>query len=349
MKKAIILVLLANPFIAFSQAINMSSSTTIPLPKLAEHPNTVVENGKTRKKNAVEIAKDREGTKVSITIGGTVTGGTVIDGAVTGGTTNGNKTTGGTITGGTTINGTNDGGTTYDPFSGGITTGGKTINGKTTGGLTIGGISTKDGTNPLVTTGATTTFGTTTGGITFGGVTKYSAWVLNTNFTIPLVRVNFLVNKPQNSTNSLASTSFFNSVGAGINISLGELDVTKDIGNNNTAIAFYNHIGFAFGFLFAANSSSGSTTTTNSTTTPTTNASTTSGASTTTNSQSSTIFALVAGVSILNFQVGAGYELGSLTAGQRRGFLAISYAIPVSTLINGGYKILGVNKLKLPQ
>jgi hypothetical protein len=166
-------------------------------------------------------------------------------------------------------------------------------------------------------------------GIT-GAPIRYKAAVLNTNFTVPLVRVNFLNNKPQNASNSLVSTSFLNSVGAGLNYSWGELDQTLDANGNDASIDYYNHFGFQLGFLFAANSSSGSSTTT--TTSPTT--------------QSNTIFAIVGGISILNFQIGAGYELGSVTTGQKRGFLTISYAIPMSLLINGGYKIYQHDKIK---
>jgi hypothetical protein len=355
MKKLFILILLVCPIIASAQAIRMSPNTFIPRPNLkkiisdsVDAPTATSKSAK-RVKTATEIKNDSEAL-IPVTIGGTVSGETVSGGTLTGGTstTSGDitTTTGATISDGQLSGGKNVGGTTYDPTSGGVTTGGTTVNGITSGGITVGGTTTISKTSK-VTTDATTTFGITKGGTTFGGVTKYSAWVLNTNFTIPLVRVNFLVNNPQNSTNSQASTSFFNSVGAGINISHGELDATKDNNNNITGVEFYNHIGFTFGFLFAANSNSGSSTTqTGSTTTPTGSTATTTGSSTTTTNQSSTIFALVAGVSILNIQVGAGYELGSLTSGQRRGFLAISYAIPASTLVDGGYKILGISKSK---
>jgi len=166
-----------------------------------------------------------------------------------------------------------------------------------------------------------------TTGVPLTFTSKYNATVINTNFTLPLLRVNFLVNKPVNSSNSLTSTSFFNSAGAGINISTGDLDVTKDSGGNTVSVDYHNHFGFQAGFLFASSSATGTTTDQ-------------SGKSTT---QSGTIFALVAGISILNFQVGGGYELGSLAPGQRRGFLTIAYAIPMSVLIDGGYKILKIS------
>jgi hypothetical protein len=39
----------------------------------------------------------------------------------------------------------------------------------------------------------------------------------------------------------------------------------------------------------------------------------------------------------LNFQFGVGYELGTIANGQRRGFATIAYAIPLSSLVKGGY------------
>jgi hypothetical protein len=153
---------------------------------------------------------------------------------------------------------------------------------------------------------------------------RYNASVLSTNFNIPLVRVNFLDNRASGS-NSLVSTSFLNSAGAGINYAWGEIDQTKDQ-SGVTSTEFINRFGIQLGFLFAANTAQGSTTTTTATTT-------------TASTQSSAIFGIMAGISVLNFQLGGGYELGTLSAGQKRGFATIAYAIPVSTLINGGYKI----------
>lgn len=162
---------------------------------------------------------------------------------------------------------------------------------------------------------------------------KYSAQVLSTNFTIPIVRVNFLVNKPQNAENQIASTSFFNSVGAGLSYSWGEIERTQDSGGNDITTSFVNDFGIQAGVLFAANGGSGTS-------------SNQSGAST---NQPSTVFAIVGGITILNFQLGAGYELGSLPSGQRRGFMTIAYAIPLSDLIKGGYKIFSPNQKAVHQ
>ncbi|HWZ04823.1 MAG TPA: hypothetical protein VNX40_14500 [Mucilaginibacter sp.] len=162
---------------------------------------------------------------------------------------------------------------------------------------------------------------------------KYKATVLSTNFVIPLLRLNLLNKTPGNSSNALLSSSFLNSAGAGFNYSWGKLEETLDANGNTASTDFYNRFGLQLGFLFAANSSSS------------TSATTTTSTSSTSSSQSSTIFAVVAGVSVLNFQVGGGYELGSLSPGQKRVFFTLSYAIPMSTLINGGYKIFHLEKL----
>jgi len=154
---------------------------------------------------------------------------------------------------------------------------------------------------------------------------RYTASVLSTNFTVPLVRVNFLNNKASGS-NALASTSFLNAAGAGFTYAWGEIDQTLDKTGNVASTSFNNQFGFQLGFLFAANTASGSS-------------STTTASTTTTTTQSSAIFAIMAGVSILNIQIGGGYEFGTLSTGQKRGFMTIAYAIPISSLVSGGYKI----------
>jgi len=166
---------------------------------------------------------------------------------------------------------------------------------------------------------------TNIGKATTASPNRYNASVLSTNFNVPLVRMNFLDNKASGS-NALVSTSFLSAAGAGINYAWGEIDQTKDGSGNVASTEFINRFGLQLGFLFAANTAQGSTATTTATTT-------------TTSTQSSAIFAIMAGISVLNFQLGGGYELGTLSAGQKRGFVTIAYAIPISSLINGGYKI----------
>lgn len=153
------------------------------------------------------------------------------------------------------------------------------------------------------------------------GVNVYKAAVLTTNFTLPMVRVNLLDNNPPNATNAKVNTSFFNSIGAGLNLSWGELKETLDDQGNSASVDFSNDIGIELGALFAANTGSGKTDGSDK------------------GSQPNTIFAVMAGLSVLNFQVGIGHEFGSLPEGQKRTFFTLSYSIPLSTLINGGYHI----------
>ena len=49
------------------------------------------------------------------------------------------------------------------------------------------------------------------------------------------------------------------------------------------------------------------------------------------------VFAPVLTLGILDFQLGLGIELGSLSANQKREFLTIGYAIPLYKLIKGKY------------
>ena len=172
---------------------------------------------------------------------------------------------------------------------------------------------------------------------TVGGnkIYRYNAQVLSTNFTIPILRVNYLVNDPTGVDNRKASASFFNSIGAGIGISWGKLERTLDADNRLVKQEMTNIFGFQLGALFAANSGGA-----NSTSTTTTNQ--TGGTTTTISSNgSSSIFALTAGLSVLNFQIGGGYELGTITPGQRRGFMTIAYSIPLSTLVKGAFIVTG--------
>jgi len=156
---------------------------------------------------------------------------------------------------------------------------------------------------------------------------KYKAAVLSTDFTVPLMRVNLLNKTTTNTSNALVSTSFLNSAGAGLTYSWGELDETLDKNGNTASADYYNHYGIHAGFIFAANTAAGSSTTTSASTSNTT-------------TQSGTIFAVVAAFTFYNFQVGTGYDFGSVPVGQKRLFFTLNYAIPVTTFVAGGYKII---------
>lgn len=162
---------------------------------------------------------------------------------------------------------------------------------------------------------------------------KYNAQILSTNFTIPILRVNFLATDPNAIENKKASASFFNSIGAGIGYSFCRLERTVDTQGMDIKQEMTNVFGIQLGVLFAANAGSNNTTSTNQNNTSPTN-----------------IFALTGAFTVLNFQIGAGYELGTVAAGQRRGFATVAYSIPLATLIRGGYwithkKLVALNKV----
>jgi hypothetical protein len=144
-----------------------------------------------------------------------------------------------------------------------------------------------------------------------GKTSIYKATVLNSNFTVPLIRFNRI----NNDNTQKGSVSFFNAIGAGIGISWGELSVTTDNSEGAQVInsEMNNTVGIQLGCLFAANTNS---------------------------ENQQNIFAPTFSVSVLNFQLGYGYELGTVSENQKRGFVTIAYSIPLSKLIKGGFYIL---------
>lgn len=139
--------------------------------------------------------------------------------------------------------------------------------------------------------------------------TEYSARVLSTNFNVPIIRFN-LVKNPIDRTGNVA---FFNSVGAGVGYYFGRITEVKDKEGRMISSEMDNTFGANFGILFASNSAGGT---------------------------NENIFAPVLGFSVLNFQLGVGYELGTLPAGNERTFMTLTYAIPAFKLIKGGFWVL---------
>lgn len=156
-------------------------------------------------------------------------------------------------------------------------------------------------------------------------INEYKAQVISTNFTIPIIRFN-IVNKYDSSApkDRKGNVAFFNSIGAGVGYYWGRLTEITDNNNKIINTEMDNTFGIQTGFLFAANSSGGN---------------------------NANIFAWTVGISILNFQLGYGYEFGTLSSTEKRGFLTLAYGVPVSKLIRGGfYKVkrsdLTVNEMK---
>ncbi|WP_203257311.1 hypothetical protein [Hyunsoonleella ulvae] len=140
-----------------------------------------------------------------------------------------------------------------------------------------------------------------------GKTVKYKATIWNTNFSIPLARFNFTKNDEQKAGDLL----LFNSIGAGFGISAGELSETRDLQGNLINQEFVNTFGVHLGFLFSAG----------------------------TGDDTNNVFAPTLNFSVLDFQIGVGYELGTLSENQRPTFLTLSYAIPLYKLKKGGFWI----------
>ena len=142
--------------------------------------------------------------------------------------------------------------------------------------------------------------------------TELKCQVINTNFTIPIIRFN-TVSKDGADNNQKGNVSLFNSIGAGISYNWGRMTITTDANGKVINTEMNNTFGIQVGVLFAANSSSGN---------------------------NANIFAPTLSISILNFQLGCGYELGTISPKEKRFFYTIAYGIPISKLIKGGFYVV---------
>lgn len=140
-----------------------------------------------------------------------------------------------------------------------------------------------------------------------GKTTKFKATILNTNFSVPLARFNFTNNQNDRKGNIL----LFNSVGAGFGISSGELRETREGDGDIINQEFTNTFGVHAGFIFSA----------------------------AVGDDTKNVFAPTLNLSLLDFQIGVGYELGTLAPGQKPVFLSLSYAIPLYKLRREGFYI----------
>lgn len=142
-------------------------------------------------------------------------------------------------------------------------------------------------------------------------IKEYKAQVISTNFTVPIIRFNPIDKKSTGApTDRKGNVSFFNSIGAGVGYYWGRLTEVTDVNGKVINTEMDNTFGIQTGFLFAANSSG---------------------------TNSSNIFAWTFGISLLNFQIGYGYEFGTVNANEKRGFLTLAYGIPISKLMRGGF------------
>lgn len=142
----------------------------------------------------------------------------------------------------------------------------------------------------------------------------YSVKMVSTNFTIPVARFNMA--KEESNGNKIGDLTLFNSIGAGIGYSWGELEITTDENSEVIDREFVNNIGISGGILFSAGSGS----------------------------EAKNIFAPTLTVSTLDIQFGVGYELGTIVDNQSRFFFTVAYAIPLSKLIKGKYYIKSASR-----
>lgn len=137
-------------------------------------------------------------------------------------------------------------------------------------------------------------------------VLSYRAKISNSYFQIPAVRFNFVDDE-----NKIGDINIFNSVGAGFGISWGRMEITRD--NNGEIINqdFSSTFGLHLGALFSAG----------------------------TGDDAKNVFAPTFNVSLLDFQVGYGYELGSISENQERHFITLAYSIPLYKLVKNSFRI----------
>ncbi|MFD2603175.1 hypothetical protein [Flavobacterium suzhouense] len=140
----------------------------------------------------------------------------------------------------------------------------------------------------------------------------YKATISNTNFSIPIARFNF---NDTSTDNALGNVTLFTSIGAGVGLSWGRMEITRDDTGQITNEEYSNTIGFHIGVLFSSG----------------------------TGEDTKNVFAPTLNMALLDFQIGLGYELGTVGDNQSRTFLTVSYAIPLYKLVRKGYRVWKIN------
>ena len=135
----------------------------------------------------------------------------------------------------------------------------------------------------------------------------YQTSIWSTNFSIPLVRFNFV----KGDENKQGDILLFNSIGAGIGWYKGRLERTRDNVGEIVNEEFSNSVGINLGFLFSAG----------------------------TGEDTKNVFAPVLNFCALDMQIGFGAELGTRSPNQKKEFITLSYAIPMYKLFKKGYRI----------
>ncbi|HYG49570.1 MAG TPA: hypothetical protein VD905_01655 [Flavobacteriales bacterium] len=147
---------------------------------------------------------------------------------------------------------------------------------------------------------------------------EYSGWAVHSVFNLPVLRFN--INSFTGSVKDIGTLEYFNSLGAGIAFSFGKINVKSENGSpleqsfdRNKTITMKNIYGASLGVLFSKSDSIGG---------------------------SRIIIAPNLNFQALDFQIGAGYELGTVTNTAHRWFFTLSYGIPLSKFANTGSYLL---------
>lgn len=138
----------------------------------------------------------------------------------------------------------------------------------------------------------------------------YKSTIISTNFTIPLVRFNFV----EGDNTKQGDILLFNSIGAGIGYYMGRLERTRDNEGEIINEEFSNTLGASIGAIFSAG----------------------------TGEDTKNVFAPVFNIALLDFQLGIGVELGTLSEFQKREFVTLSYSIPLYKLFKKSYRLVRV-------
>lgn len=143
---------------------------------------------------------------------------------------------------------------------------------------------------------------------------NYKVAMVNTNFTIPIARFNLTSN---DGTAKDGEILLFNSIGAGVGYSWGTFTKTTDDKGELINSEFISSFGYHFGVLFSAGGSG---------------------------SENKNVFAPTFSISVLDFQFGYGYEMGTRAPNQKRDFFTIAYAIPIAKLVRGKFYVYSSSK-----
>jgi|EndMetStandDraft_4_1072995.scaffolds.fasta_scaffold00275_21 hypothetical protein len=136
---------------------------------------------------------------------------------------------------------------------------------------------------------------------------EYKATIWNTNFSLPVVRFDFVSDNPLKKGN----VALFSSIGAGFGFSLGRWEVTRNNVGEITNESFSNSFSIHMGAIYAS----------------------------TTGENERNVFAPIINIGFSDVQIGLGYDFGTVAANQKRTFLTFSYAIPLYKLTKTNYRV----------